>query len=89
MHRPGKPYYGPGSSGALPWNYAWGVDQNGKTHLVIRDTSQHPNNVFVRFANAQELAPFKGWLDQINARSGMAGLGYMGASSPKGEWGVI
>jgi hypothetical protein len=89
MHRPSKPYYGPGSSGSLPWHYSWGVDQKGETHLVIRDPSQHPNNVFVRFATAQELGPFKAWLDQINARSGFSGLGFMGRSAPKGEWEAI
>jgi hypothetical protein len=86
MHRPSKSYYGPGSTGALPYNYSWGVDQRGRTHLVIRDPR---NNTFVRFASSREVAPFKPWLDQINAHSGLSGLGFMGGQAPKGEWETI
>jgi hypothetical protein len=81
MHRPGKAYFGPGSSGALPYHMSWGVDQYGKTHLVVRDTN---TGQFVRFATGQELSPFKSWQDQINQRN-LSGLGGLGRP-PQGEW---
>lgn len=76
MWRPGKAYYGPGSTGALPYQLSFGVDQHGRTHLVVRDPG---SGMFKRFANQQELAPFKRWVSQLNSQAGLSGLGH-------GEW---
>jgi hypothetical protein len=77
MHRPGKSYFGPGSAPAIPHQYSWGVDQHGKTHLVVRDPKK---NTFVRFATAQETAPFRAYPEL----SGLGGFGGLGRQH--GEW---
>lgn len=83
VHRPSKQYYGPGSTGALPHNYYWGVDEQGRTHLVV----QHPQKPGAyRFATPQELAPFRAWQEALNQRAGLAG-GLAGG--PRGEWEAI
>lgn len=91
MWRPDGPYFGPGSAPNLPWRIAYGRDQHGKVHVVVRN----PNtNEFVRMATAQE-TPYwaKNLAEEENKKSGMSGLGfvsYKGESSKgPGEWGVI
>jgi hypothetical protein len=78
MYRPSGRYYGPGSAPNLPWKLSYGVDQYGKTHVVVRDPNR---NTFVRFATARETPSWaKGHVDQKNkGLSGMSGLG-------RGDW---
>lgn len=78
MFRPNKAYFGPGSAPALPWQFSYGKDQHGVTHLVVRD----PNtNAFVRPATWQEQEPYQATIDQYNRQAGLSGLGNQG-----GEW---
>lgn len=79
MHRPDAPYHGPGSQGALPPSYGWGVDSQGRTHLIIYNPQ---TGALVRLASPQETAPFAAWLNQINSAAGLDGMG----GAPRGDW---
>jgi hypothetical protein len=82
MWRPDKPFFGPGSAPALPHQYSYGIDQHGKTHLVVRDPK---TNAFVRFGTPQEQRGFQATIDMYNRKAGLSGLGRLGGP-PQGEW---